>query len=133
MNLKLYTNLDQPSHKKINTIKHSKLAGCFLKHADLCTLLKMASKLMPIFIKIKVFLVCHFLKIKSHISKDEEKNFICSKFQALIQTLSHSRKTEYACDTCGSQFTSRIMRTEPIHKHLTSGARECFQTSHIRP
>ena len=30
-------------------------------------------------------------------------------------------------------ITSRIMRTEPIHKHLTSGARECFQTSHIRP
>ena len=63
----------------------------------------------------------------SHILKDEEKSFICFKSQALIQTLSHSRKIEYACDTCASQFTSRIMRSEPIHKHLTSGARECFQ------
>ena len=33
----------------------------------------------------------------------------------------------------GSQLTSRIMRSELIHKHLTSGARECFQTSHIGP
>ena len=62
----------------------------------------MALKLMPIFIEIKVFLVCDFLYIKSHISKDEEKNFICAKFQALIQTLFHLRKIEYACDTCGS-------------------------------
>ena len=23
------------------------------------------------------------------------------------------------------------MRSKPIHKHLTSGARECFQTSHM--
>ena len=55
-------------------------------------------------------MVCNFLKIKSHISKDEEKNLICSKFQALIQTLSDSGKIESACDTCDSQFTSRIMR-----------------------
>ena len=90
-------------------------------------LLKMAMKLMPIFIEIKVFLVCHFPL------KEEEKNFICSKFQALIQTLSHSTKIENACDTCGSQFTTRIMRSEPISKHLISGARERLQTSHIGP
>ena len=48
--------------------------------------------------------------------KEEEKNFMCSKFQVLIQTLSYSGKIEYVCDTCGSQFTSRIMRLKPIHK-----------------
>ena len=31
------------------------------------------------------------------------------------------------------KITSRIMRSKPIHNHLTSGARECFQTSHIGP
>ena len=76
----------------------------------------MALKQLPIFIKIKLFLVCNFLLIKSHISKDEEKNFICTKFQALIQTLFHTRKIEYACDTYGSQFTSRIIM------HLSSAS-----------
>ena len=79
---------------------------------------------MLIFIKIKVLLVCNFLSIKSHISKDEETNFICSKFQALsalIQTFSHSGKIEYACDTCGSEcheFQNRFTNTwhlEPIN------------------